>query len=305
MKKKKSVKKIAISAMVTIFLFLIFGICFDNNNSKNVFAETDSNNSKLTKVSTNNIIEEIANPIYRDSFSDIQKGTGSLDVPYIASSGLAGFSFNYSSDDHHIKTVKAIANNDKLEYSYRDKNADDKYIWTISRVQIPAKDNKSYVTSGSCKRSGLYKLGDFGEYIPVLKGFSFNFTNEDHHLRDIGIRIIKISGIWYVEVNYSDKNGDDTFQWSVTYALIHNSNLISDIPYEYTGSAKSSTQVNLASNMNNPVLNGFRFYYSKSNMDRHIDRIGVNLYPNLLKVRFHDESPSDNYIWSVWYNGLK
>lgn len=132
---------------------------------------------------------------------------------------LRGFQLSFRGVDHHINEIGIRETNGTLRVAYSDRNADDTYVFTVQYAWVPAalldRLGSSSGTSAEWDR----------ETIPngrvVLRGFHFDFrpiytAGGDHHIKEVGV----LGGEGRIDVVYSDKNGDDGFDWLVNWGLL-------------------------------------------------------------------------------------
>jgi len=132
---------------------------------------------------------------------------------------LIGFSFRFTGGrDHHINQVRILESDGNLQVQFRDKNGSPPpiFLWDIQFAYVP---RDLFVILGSSSGNG--DQGGAGRNIAagrsVIRGFSFDFQNDDHHLRDIGVTTPDHGR---VEVFYGDQNGDDKFNWIVQWGIL-------------------------------------------------------------------------------------
>ena len=68
--------------------------------------------------------------------------------------------------------------------------------------------------AGPTTRTGSYNRALAGANRPILQGFRLEFTNGDHNLDQVGVRMEPGE----VTVWFNDKNDDDPFQWEIWWA---------------------------------------------------------------------------------------
>lgn len=127
---------------------------------------------------------------------------------------ISGFTFSYLGFDHHIDRVMVWENQGQLRVRFADKNNDDKYQYSVQYVWVPrSKVSQVVARSGSGKREALAAIPR-GK--AVISGFSFDFANDDHHIRNFGLSAIDGN----LKVGFGDKNGDDLFRYNVAVAIL-------------------------------------------------------------------------------------
>ncbi len=173
---------------------------------------------------------KIAHRIIEDS--RVQKFTRSTDlctnitctVPLSKPAGdfvfvLIGFSFRFTGGrDHHINQVRILESDGNLQVRFRDKHGSPPpiFLWDIQFAYVPRDLFVELGTSsGNDDQGGARRNIAAGR--SVIRGFSFDFQSEDHHLRDIGVSTPDDGRI---EVFYGDKNGDDKFDWIVRWGIL-------------------------------------------------------------------------------------
>lgn len=133
---------------------------------------------------------------------------------------LCGFKLFFTGNrDHHIDQIQvAIDDENKLTISFNDKNDDDVfgYLVDFARISGPGLNISKDEASGTARAGARVPLTRPSHAEFVLRGFNFDFRNKDHHIRDIGV-VRKGSRM---EVYFGDVNGDDTFDWNVSWAHV-------------------------------------------------------------------------------------
>jgi hypothetical protein len=126
---------------------------------------------------------------------------------------LRGFSLQYASSDHHIKTIGIDHAGTNLNVYYSDNNGDDLFYYEISYALVRASILKNIgEASGSGVNSASATLATGRQ---VLRGFLLNFAG-DHHISKIRVAP-EFSNL---SVFFRDKNGDDSFSWRVKTASL-------------------------------------------------------------------------------------
>lgn len=139
---------------------------------------------------------------------------------------LISFSFYFFGNDHHIDEIGVLENDGRLTAYYNDKNNDDLFRWEVEYAWVP---NNAVLQTGresGTRARGADSRNTFGNTVEgtrVIRGFKFNFepyftSGKDHHIKEIGVLLKSLSG--NLEVYYSDKNGDDGFDWDVDWAIL-------------------------------------------------------------------------------------
>ncbi|MCK4660934.1 MAG: hypothetical protein KAV82_15545, partial [Phycisphaerae bacterium] len=166
----------------------------------------------------------------------------------------AGWSFDFIDDDHHIKkhqlrVSKAIpdlasaTNTDEVvwrwytDVHYENHNADDPYNWSVAHAFIGL--HGGYLHSGVSPQihdMGLSRhygrfqaeaLKGFDAATVLLSGWQFIFTQDDHHIDRIAIKIENVSYdpslgeiTWRTTARYQDKNADDEYAWQYWWQVV-------------------------------------------------------------------------------------
>ena len=142
---------------------------------------------------------------------------GTCSLPLTVPAGytfvVRGFSFQFASSDHHIKTIGIEHGGTNLNIYYSDKNGDDLYYYEISYALVRTTALKNIANlSGSGVNAASASLNAGRQ---VIRGFMLNFGG-DHHISKIRIVPDNTS----LSVMYRDKNGDDSFSWRVKTASL-------------------------------------------------------------------------------------
>lgn len=133
---------------------------------------------------------------------------------------IAGFYFYYQGDEHHMDEVGILENNGEIDVYFNDKNNDDLFLYEVDYAYIPA-DLVADVGNNSGKGAkGATSFLISGSGRSVITGFKFNFQDDDHQLRDVGVWIRDQGAARRIELYYEDKNADDAFDWEVRWATL-------------------------------------------------------------------------------------
>lgn len=127
---------------------------------------------------------------------------------------IKGFNIFYHGDDHHIDQFKIRESNGLLTVAFNDKNNDDTFWWQVEYAYLP-RTAFSEVSSRSGYARESIRL-DIASGSAVIRGFDFNFTSKDHHIKEVGV---VPRGNGFLDIFYGDKNGDDEFYYRVDYAV--------------------------------------------------------------------------------------
>jgi hypothetical protein len=213
---------------------------------------------------------------------------------------LGGFWFDYTDDDHHMKTLAVVARTAPARtiVHYNDKNSDDPFTYFVRQSVVPntvLERTASVTTSQNCESAGLCRIsiGTMSGYTFVLQGFYLSFEGTDHHVDRIAV--FESGGV--LTIAYNDKNDDDYFGARVEYAWVPNT-LIAQ-----TGS-DSDTNDSMGFIDGVPaegefVIRGFDFDFTSS--DHHLNMIGINR----MNVMYADWNHDDDYFWRVKWATLR
>jgi hypothetical protein len=132
---------------------------------------------------------------------------------------LTGFKLFFTGNrDHHVDQIGVFFEGRELVVEFNDRNDDDVFGYLVDFVRISTL-GLNVVTGSS---SGATANGsEFPLPVPagadwILRGFSFDFDSDDHHLRDVGV----LREGDQLKVVYADRNGDDRFRWRIDWAHV-------------------------------------------------------------------------------------
>ncbi len=250
----------------------------------------------------------VARELRRDGKNGLSSGrglSGVLGVSY--KMGLTGFYFNFEGAvDHHIKEVSAFLHNDSdprhsaYSFSYNDNSKDDNFYYEIAWQELPA-NSTIYSKDGNTSDGVSVLLGTKQERpgIPVLVGFRLKFTDDDHHLWRIAVRLYTAYEAVYAKIIFRDKNGDDPFYYELAYAMIPECDIKCTGCID--GHGKNTERETISACF--PALQGFDIMYTGYDyfIDNHMNKLGVLLKPNEVNVWFGDKKLDDKFSWDVWY----
>ena len=133
---------------------------------------------------------------------------------------LTGFQLSFRGGfDHHLKEVSLLEDNGQLQVTFRDKHFDppeDTFIWSLQYAYVPRdKFADIGVLSGSGANDRVLASMPAGQ--PVIRGFRFNFSGDDHHLQQISVRP---NGTGTAFISFRDVNGDDKFDWEYRWGTL-------------------------------------------------------------------------------------
>lgn len=129
---------------------------------------------------------------------------------------VTGFNIYYRGGDHHIDEVRLTEDGGNVTVAFNDNNDDDLFAWDLQYSYIPrsrftALDARSGTAAGAA--GATIENGN-----AVLRGFVFNFENDDHHIKDFGVWM---GYAGQLQVYYGDRNQDDRFKWVVDYGILN------------------------------------------------------------------------------------
>jgi hypothetical protein len=129
---------------------------------------------------------------------------------------LSGFYFRFQNGDHHLKKVEIMEARGSLQVTFADKKPDDPYNWVVYYTLVDHASLRTSVVTGTARGSTtktLPPLANTAEEL-VLTGFSLEFKEGDHEIRELGIVLEAARAL----IKYNDKNADDAFDYVVRYA---------------------------------------------------------------------------------------
>lgn len=126
---------------------------------------------------------------------------------------LTGFSFQYEKDDHQIKKIAVRRIADELEVTFGDDAQRIPYSWSAQYAIIPRANVKAATRVSDNNPNGKISFTrQSGK--AFIQGFSFEFTNDKHHLKDFAVDLQNN------RASFQDSNLDDPVKWSVEYAIL-------------------------------------------------------------------------------------
>ena len=229
--------------------------------------------------------------------------------------GLSGFRFNFKSGDHHFRSLVATFDSpgvvgccSGLWYeNLSDYNNDDAYWYDIRWQELPSDviygSNGATIPMDGATHSIYLGENNLRTSKPVLTGFKIAGSNGDSHLEGIQLHVDGQSNTFptQVYVTVQLNGGGSEKSVFVSYALvplrhIARSNWVGGTS---SGSERSGT---LPDNAGNPVLTGFKLKFT--NGAHHIDRLGVEVWPNSWRATFEDHNHDDPYEYGMTYVDL-
>ncbi|MEP0915824.1 hypothetical protein NC981_03270 [Leptolyngbya sp. DQ-M1] len=182
------------------------------------FIDNDGNDPYQVSLQVENDLGAGARSVFALDNRTCNGGTCRVRLPIPCGSQntfvLTGFSFQFKDGDHQIKKVAIKRIEDELEVSFGDKTPTDPYVWSVQYAIVPRANLASEQTirrptDGSARVARLPGRA-------VIQGFSFEFTRDDHHLRDFKVDLQNNQ----VAINFRDNNLDDPVNWSVDYGVL-------------------------------------------------------------------------------------
>ncbi|GAA4659801.1 hypothetical protein GCM10023347_09090 [Streptomyces chumphonensis] len=134
---------------------------------------------------------------------------------------LVGFKMFFTGGrDHELDRVGVWFRGKDLHVAMRDKNGDDTFGYLVDFIAVPrplAGTNVSTgILRGSARGGRQISIPSPSHTDFLLTGWALNYQSGDHEIRDIGVDRSNDD----VTVFYSDKNGDDPFDWRVEWAHV-------------------------------------------------------------------------------------
>jgi len=182
------------------------------------FLDNDGNDPYQVALRVDNNLGPGARSVFALDNQSCNGGTCRVRLPVPCGSNntfiLTGFSFQFKDGDRQIKKVAIKRINDELEVSFGDQTPSDPYVWSVQYAIVP---RANLVREQTIRRStmGSARVARLPGRA-VIQGFSFEFTNADHHLRDFKVDLQNNQ----LAVNFQDNNLDDPVAWSVDYAVL-------------------------------------------------------------------------------------
>lgn len=208
---------------------------------------------------------------------------------------LDSFYFNFTDTDHHIQAILVKPESpipDRIELLYKDKSYNREYFYNVSHFDHLDSDIRSDKIFDFCVGFCIRSLQKpFGNYVFVIKGFSFFFRGTDHHIDEI--EIIENDG--NVKVSFNDnKKHDNQFQFELEYAYVPR-HLIQRMGSEGRTNVRGADSINISSG--DSVIRGFKMNFRSK--DHHIKDIGVMTRPGKVEVFYGDRKQDDRFDWTV------
>ena len=134
---------------------------------------------------------------------------------------LIGFQLSYRSGiDHHVDEIAILEDDGTLKVAFNDKDDDTQLLYRVKYAYVPRDRFRELGQSeGFDERQEATATMPGG--VAVLRGFRFRFLNGDHHVRKLGILPVQSSPNGTAYIYYSDKNGDDPFDWLYRWAILN------------------------------------------------------------------------------------
>jgi hypothetical protein len=132
---------------------------------------------------------------------------------------LVGFKLFFTGNrDHHIDEVGVSFDSGDLVVEFNDKNDDDVFGYLVDFVRLSTlfQNVSTGTNSGSATNGAEFRLPIPSRAEWVIRGFHFDFADEDHHIRDVGV----LRQGDTVKIIYADKNADDRFNWRIDWAHV-------------------------------------------------------------------------------------
>lgn len=129
---------------------------------------------------------------------------------------LVGFKLFYTGGrDHHVDEIAVFEEDGELTVKFNDRNDDDTFGYEVQYTWISPVGQNVHLGEASGLATGAERRL-LPEGVKVIRGFEFDFSSDDNHLREIGVLTSQDN----LEVYYGDKGGDDQFRWNVRWATV-------------------------------------------------------------------------------------
>lgn len=134
------------------------------------------------------------------------------DVNYNYEPVIAGFLFS-KNEDTHIKSLgyQLEPAEDAYFIYFRDKKPDEAVDFWVSYAMV--KSTHVYCKGSVTGKARGSAYREISASHPFLQGFNLRFTNDDHHIQEVGV-ILKPGKM---NVYFNDKNDDDEFEYTIQY----------------------------------------------------------------------------------------
>lgn len=234
------------------------------------------------------------------SVADYPVTTGYVvrDYPSTGVPLLSWFNFWYVFGDNHLRQIFALPLGDEIHLSFLDNSGSDTIGYSVGHYAVTNIPWESY--QGWC--GGLGCVEWIGPHPPdtefVLIGFSFWFTDNDHHLRQISIR--ETNG--YLAVMYNDKSYDKPFGYTVEYSWVPRSKVLAKGNWGDGGKKTIKAQAGTVPD-GAVVLQSFDVSYIS--LDHHVQRLAVSPREVSLYDHNHDDAIRTRVGWVKVTNSTK
>jgi hypothetical protein len=132
---------------------------------------------------------------------------------------LRGFDISYGgSDDNHLKKLSIEEHSGSISVAFIDSDASsssDYFKVSISYAYLHPSLLRSSGHVGGRGPGSQSSAIDAGA--AVVRGFSMEYVNDDHHVDQVGIRV----GDGAATAFLNDQNNDDQFDWSVDWSVLN------------------------------------------------------------------------------------
>jgi hypothetical protein len=215
---------------------------------------------------------------------------------------LRSFDFSYQHNgDYHVKQIEVNPRTGKqVTLGFMDETSYPLWAFDGAFERIKSVKILKRKASGRCLSGGVCtKLLDkpSSDYVFALRGFFFKYARYDHHIKRISIT--ERSGQLFV--NFSDKNSDDYYHYTIQYAWVPK-RFISTLRPQLRGrGAKKVAAVSIPRGKS--FLRGFKVEFASK--DHHLRNFGIEMTGSKMMVRFADKNGDDKFNWWVEYGYLK
>lgn len=219
--------------------------------------------------------------------------------------GLAGFKFDFDSDDRPIAYITAgfffEGSEVVLMRDFSDGNDGDAYHWTIDRQELPPGTTFGEYNSNptSCSGSHVLATASSDSEVPVLTGFHLEISG-DHQMDRILVQLRrKPFGPLILGATLNGSIAGSCI-FRVGYALVPSDRVTGSGVFD--GNSRGSIDT-ITSNAEQPILQGFEldFHNPGNNEFNPLDQIGVRLRPGQAEVIYRDRNADDDFLWKIWW----
>lgn len=211
---------------------------------------------------------------------------------------LNSFDVNFGfGNDHHLTELSILPSerNQVVTTVFRDKNGDDAYSWRSSFWPMSIANATIHEVTGRCRGRCSTTVDVPAGQLFMLRGVTFRYMSEDHHVRTIGAE----HGGSTLNVYLHDNNSDDEFFYRVAYALVPRSTVLNFGQAQGSGLGTGNATIP----QGKIALRGFMMNFT--NEDHHVSRMSIVPGAGTLTTRLMDKNADDSFSWRVQWALLR